>query len=254
MALFPDRLIMMSGHYQDRSEDESIARFLTSHGAELVEIPEKKLQRGQFIIRETDLPVGPISFISAAYRSRTGQRIPEHNDYPPEFSDLLHRRVWEGVFRDRKPPVFVKPRGNLKRFVGQILPDTRYLDNRCASDLLLSGSGRVGENIPVWFSEVIPDIHGEFRVFVADGEIYGIRPQPFQEHSPEIDEHRVSEIVSHLPTDFCAAVDLATGFGNQIVLVETNPPYAVGSYGLETEKYFQFLWSGWKYLCKQLRG
>jgi hypothetical protein len=236
-ALEPfERVLLEHG---DRDSDD-LHEFLAGLGYVVEGFREKAMVRGQFDMTALDLIVGGVPTVRAALR-RLGRDMPEPNDYPAQLTPFLRRRIWGSTIAGALAtlerghgPVFVKPRGRLKRFTGRV-----------ASDASGWPFASVSGHQAVWCSEVVEWL-SEHRVFVARGEILDIRPY-FGDTSVLPDDDVVGQSLEALsetaPAGF--ALDVGVLSDGSTAIVEMNDGFAIGRYGLSPRLYIEVLAARW---------
>lgn len=184
------------------------------------------------------------------------QVLPEYlapNTYPICFKPYYRRSVKQMSFQDCltvPKPFFVKPCGNDKEFDAMTVTadiDLEYLSSiiRDAQEL-------------VYVCNIVEFVN-EHRMFIAEGELFAI-----QESSEYILDKNIIErveppakfirtILRFNPYNYCV-IDVGLLNNGQWALVEVNPPFALSSYGLSMEKYYQYCASAWTSLTKHSRS
>src|SRR4051812_4401698 len=116
-------LLQERGNGRLEPEIQSIASSLARRGVPYEFFLEKRLHRNQLPLAPDVLVAGHIPVVSQALR-RLGVDVPILDDYPEPLRPWLRRRVWTSTVRgvilrlqsDAGEPIFVKPKGRLKRF------------------------------------------------------------------------------------------------------------------------------------------
>jgi hypothetical protein len=178
-----------------------------------------------------------------------GIEPPEPNDYPPCLRPYLRRRVWESTvaavqarLEDEREPVFVKPRGRVKRFTGAVFDS--YHD-------VWQFQG-VSRRQPVYCSEVVT-WRSEHRVYVVRGRIVGVRCYQ-GDAGVEPDLAVIEEAIALLEASGAAwagyGIDFGVLAGGATALVELNDGFGLGSYDLEPAAYTELLLARWEELMQ----
>lgn len=161
---------------------------------------------------------------------------PSSIDYPVSLAPWLGRRVGRttlGEARDLEGPLFVKSVG------GKVL-DGHLLENG------LRSAGYPDET-PVYVSEPVR-FRSEWRVFVAEGELLGVRPYKGSPYLPP-DERTVRAMLAaflasgEAPAAFGMDVGVVEGKGT--LLVEVNEGFSLGTYGLAPPLVARMLEARW---------
>lgn len=231
-----DRVLIEHG---DRDAG-GLPEFLATAGCEVMVFREKAMVRGQVEVSASDLVVGGLPAVRAALR-QLGHRLPEANDYPDELTPFLRRRIWRTTMAgvraslDRGTgPLFVKPRGRIKRFTGTVVRDAR--------DWPLT---TVSPSQPVWCSEVVEWL-SEHRVFIATGGVLDIRPYwGDASTSPDIDVigRCLYALRDRAPAGF--ALDVGVLTDGSTTVIEMNDGFSLGRYGLAPAPYVELLAARW---------
>lgn len=209
-------------------------------GFELVEVTDWE----HLSVEENNIFFGSISFVQKALL-QLGFKVPEHNDYPDSLSAFYGRKIYTATIDEiaNDPAswnVFVKPKGNLKKFTGRYVKSTY--------DLI--GCGDRESNVPVWVSEPV-NFMSEWRVFVRYNEILGVRPYKgdwrFQY------DYRIIEAAVKAYEDAPAgyAIDFGLTDKGELLVVEVNEGYAIGNYGLFYTDYAKLIAARWAEMTQQ---
>lgn len=171
------------------------------------------------------------------------KKIPPPLDYPEELQYMLGRPVWKthiGNVRIRLlgDCVFVKPVQH-KLFTGFVWdggPSSRR------SVVTLPSSTEV------WCSEIV-DFKSEYRVFVLEGEIIGVKNYK-GDWSMAPDRGRLLEAVAaYKSAPVAYSIDVGI-VGVKTLLVEVNDSYALGHYGLNSVLYAKMISARWEEMTK----
>ncbi len=194
-------------------------------------------------LTENDIVFGGVSIVRRAF-DRIGFSVPNIPSIPESLSAFAGRKIWQSTMGAARRmvesgrPVFVKPLPTqLKRFSGQPM--------RQFSDLL--STAHIPDDTDVECAEVVPFV-AEFRMFVLQGEIVGVRHyagNALRFPDPEV----IGEIVSSFsdaPASY--AVDVGVVEEGRTLLVEVNDSYATGAYGLAPALYAALIDQRWTQL------
>lgn len=232
------------GNGRMEAEMSDLYSELMARGFPVERFTEKRMQRRQLPLTKQTLVAGAIPVVLGALKQLEID-IPEPNDYPECLSPYLRRRIWTstvGTVQQRLEdamagPIFVKPKGRLKRFTGNVmadLSDLRYFE----------GASRT---LPVYCSEIV-SWQSEWRVFVVHKTIVGIRHYA-GDSSLRVDEGIVREAVDtweHTGNAHAAyAIDFGVLNDGSTALVELNDGFSIGSYGLNKSLYTDLTIARW---------
>lgn len=209
-------------------------------GFELLEVTDFE----QLTIKENNLFFGSIAFIQKAL-VKMGFEVPEHDDYPPSLSAFYGRKIYTAMIDEiaNNPEswdVFVKPKGQLKKFTGRHVKST--------FDLI--GCGDRENKVPVWVSEPVNFV-SEWRVFVRYNEILGVRPYKGDwrgQYDYKVIEAAV-KAYENAPAGY--AIDFGLTDKGELLVVEVNEGYAIGNYGLFYTDYAKLIAARWAEMTRQ---
>lgn len=184
---------------------------------------------------------GSVQSVRAALRY-LGVPEPKNVDIPNELMEFAGRKVWHStvgeVQRTAAAEVFVKPLDFQKDFSGHIVW------NGWSSILKY-----LPKNYRLLCQEVV-SLTEEFRCYVVEGKIVGIRP--VETSSPPLTprEHAlIGEMLKAYksqPAGFCLDVGRkVTGNFRQLVVIETNEGFSCGNYGIDHAKFAQMIKARW---------
>jgi hypothetical protein len=193
---------------------------------------------------------GYIGDVLAALRG-IGRPAPAALDYPAELQEFFvveHHLSTMGEVR-RGGRTFVKPVEH-KRFTGLIWDPADAAARRAVVT--------VSSDTPVWIAEELPPIVSEYRVFVLDGAIVGVKHYKGNWAEPPSRK----AVDGAVATSFAGApraysLDFAvcsTVFGPVTVLIEVNDAFALGCYGLESTSYAKIIAARWEELAAKEEG
>lgn len=205
---------------------------------------EKVLARRRLPLDKSCLVAGDVAVVILALK-QLGVPVPLPDDYPECLRIFLRRRVWETtldavrerVYRGDSQPFFIKPKDRLKRFTGKVVES--YSD--------LASLFNVSKQTPVLCSEVVK-WRSEYRVFVINGQIRGIRHYLGNPAVP-LNEDVVLSAIDTLENEGNAKAAYGIDFGvlenGETALVELNDGYSLGSYGLDRSVYADLILTRW---------
>lgn len=171
-----------------------------------------------------------------------GIEAPSYLGYPDSLKAYYGRKIHRNVMGSLplEYPFFVKPANGIKLFTGDVVENGRQLDilkNYCGDN--------INDKTEVFVSEVL-DIKSEFRCFVFEGKLMGIR-----HYQGECDRfpnpHTIKQMIRAYKDSPVAytldvgVVDTPIKNGTEIlhttVVVEVNDMWAIGSYGFDSKSY-----------------
>lgn len=181
-------------------------------------------------ITKDDMCVGSVQ-ATTRFFSIAGIKTPESITYPVELEQFLGRSIEKKSLSEIKSidlPLFIKPADEIKKFTGDVFSKESHLENLRIFD-------KCDNDTQVWTSEVL-EFETEYRVFVSNGVIYGMKHYK-GDFALMINMEKVKEMVlayKNCPSAYTLDVGLVNG---ETVLVEVNDMWAIGSYGLEGRDY-----------------
>lgn len=184
-------------------------------------------------LTKEDILVGYITDVHKAFK-QLGLEIPESIDYPEELSEYFGRKIEKIQFNDifkLEYPYFIKPT-KYKQFAGKVVREFKDLIGLVDTELYLT--------------KEILDIVSEWRVFIMDGEILGVKHykgDPFICAKKDKTEEIISKYKS-APNIY--SLDLGILSNGETIVVEVNDGYSSGNYGLSELQYAKFLSIGYK--------
>lgn len=205
-------------------------------------IPFESGQLYQLKNTKEDIVCAGIPFMHIIWKN-LGVPKPKQIDIPDELLPFAKRKIWIEPFndvRDRfltdKPePVFIKPMDIHKLFTGLVV----------SSSVDLMHIKDAAEGTRVMCSEVI-DIVAEYRCYInfrdqiIDARRYcgDFRPCP---------DYSVADTIIKAWKDkpIAYSVDLGITKSGETVLIEVNDSYALGNYGIPSDKYSKMLENRW---------
>jgi hypothetical protein len=195
-------------------------------------------------IKENYIFLGSISFIHQAL-GLLKIPIPQPFDYPDDLKDYFGRKIYTSTIShiSCNPElwnVFIKPRGELKRFTGRVVRGT--------ADLI--GTSSYESDTPIWVSEPVNFV-AEWRAFVRYGEVLGVRHYK-GDWRPGFDYKVIeSAIKAFRSSPRAYALDFGLTADGRLLVVEANEGYSIGSYGLFYVDYAKLLATRWCELTGQ---
>jgi hypothetical protein len=209
-------------------------------GFEIIEVENL----ASLTVEEDHVFFGSIQFVQGAL-AKLGHAVPEHNDYPASLAKYYGRKITESTINTiaNHPEswnVFVKPKGQLKKFTGRLVKTT--------GDLI--GCGERGTDVPVWVSEPVEFV-SEWRVFVRYNQIQGVKPYKGSWRGQY--DHKVIEAAvkdyENAPAGY--AIDFGLTRDGRLLVVEVNEGYAIGNYGLFYIDYAKLIAARWAEMTGQ---
>lgn len=198
-----------------------------------------------------EVPPSPWNIVVGSLRNtdRYFQKLgipPKNNLNIPEELLLYAGRKIEymsiGDFKkDTREPIFVKPNGRAKAFVGGVL------SNCSSKEWLFHG---VPDDEECLLSEVVEFV-SEYRGYVIRGELKGIKHYR-GDFKIFPDMKIVDEMVSTYkssPSGY--SLDVGVTDDGRTLLVECNDGFSLGNYGLEHSLYTSLLTTRWLELMKE---
>lgn len=141
-----------------------------------------------------------------------------------------------------KFPIFVKPNGRSKEFIGGVVEKQSTIDN-CFHD--------VDDSRPVLVSEVVNFV-SEYRGYVIDGELRGIK-----HYSGDFRVFPDMKIIDQAIKDYTLqpvgySIDFGITDDGRTLLIECNDGWSLGNYGLNDVTYSTLLARRWIEMTKNL--
>jgi len=171
---------------------------------------------------------------------KLGVDYPEFDCYPKVLNPYYGRTIRvstvgeERLKFDKNPiPVFVKP-VKPKQFIGNVW----------SSILNLIPLANIPDETPCYVCEPI-DIVSEFRVYVLDGEILGVKHY-YGDWSVVPDKAFIKEVVkNYKPCPIAYGVDIGVTKDGASFVIEANDGCNLGNYGLDYIHFGEMLVSRW---------
>lgn len=194
---------------------------------------------------ENSLVVGGIPQVLIALR-QLGIEPPALPSIPEALLSYAKRRVWTSTLGEVRSNfmegqrVFIKPLpADRKLFTGQVISSFRDLIETASLPL----------DYPVLCSEPI-DFRAEYRAFVMDGEIIGLRY--YTGDFRLFPDYNViaSAVVDYPSAPAAYSIDFGVSGDGTTILVEINDAYALGCYGLSPSLYSALIERRWQELLQ----
>ena len=232
-------------------EGDALVSVFAAQGIPTERFTPKKIRRRWLDITKETLVAGSVTSVRSALKQISPDLVPTPNDYPKSLRSFLHRRIWRTtlgeVIRSSESAEFVggfvKPSGVDKRFTGrriQSLSDLQFLRSFSLST-------------EIYQSEIVEWVQ-EWRCFVLDGEILGVRQYRGVGNQAPTDLSR-EMIAAFMASDEgkrAFALDVGELTCGQWALVEVNDAYALGRYSLEATSYTELIVAAWRELVGSL--
>lgn len=202
---------------------------------------------GRTPITTNSLVAGSVGFVHHAL-TLLNITIPAPLGYPDTLRPWLHRNIERTTVADARERagahrIFVKPAAALKQF------RAGTTDNLDVAEALRT----LPDNTAVFVSTPVHML-AEWRIFVCNGETLGVSqylPDTDMCVWPEPTANELEPIVdaATAAVDRVAfTVDVARTDTGALTVVELNDGYALGSYDLPADTYFELLWTRWRQL------
>ena len=212
---------------------------------------QKRLDRNQLTLDKNTLVVGEIPIVLKALK-KIGITNINHNTYPTCLHYLLKRKIWTSTIKDiiqninsnAFEGIFVKPKDIFKKFTGFIVySSSDFYKFQDASHKTL-----------LYCSEIV-QWKSEYRIYVTDGKIVGIRNYAGDENV-KLNMNEVYQAINVLEKSDERTAGYGIDFGvlsnGETALIEWNDGFSLGSYDLEKEKYTDLLIARWLELMHQI--
>ena len=231
-------------------EEEALARYFGEGNYKT--FYRKQIVQNKLKITKDDFIAGDIPAMYAAMR-QLGIDY-SYTDYPESLRKYLLRNVWPStmkVIRNEiyetgclNKPIFIKPRGKLKRFTGFV----------CESIDDISQNARgAGNNVNIWCSDII-HFTSEFRCPIVNGKLRGCyHYQNFNTYDYIKYRERLFETVQQMADEnkeghsaYC--LDVGVTNKGDIALIEMTDGFSFGMYGMSDELLAEILITRWNEL------
>jgi hypothetical protein len=204
---------------------------------------EKNLFRGRVPLSTGTLVGGTVPVVHMALR-QLGLTPPWPLDYPDCLRRFFRRCVWPSTWREvcGRAPLFVKPRGRVKKFTG-FVTGTPTL-------------ARIRPDDEIWCSDVV-DFKSEWRAFVLLGRVLDVRHYWGDEATPVdrgvVEDAAYAYFAAGGPVAFLLDFGVLRG-GSITALIEANDAYACGAYGVKPSVYAVVLAVRWVEIAQGLKA
>jgi hypothetical protein len=173
--------------------------------------------------------------------------------YEKCFEPLYKRNIECMTIKDchkLKLPFFIKPAKNDKSFDAMIIK---------TSDDLKYAKSYLNDERQIYVSDVLT-LKNEYRLFIGNNQLYGIaNASEYVASFLSIDFDYLKYFNTLPPDDFIdqvlklnkigfCVVDVAMTSDQTWVVVEVNPPFAISSYDLPIDKYFEYCCASWSHI------
>ena len=231
-------------------EEEALARYFGEGNYKT--FYRKQIVQNKLKITKDDFIAGDIPAMYAAMR-QLGIDY-SYTDYPESLRKYLLRNVWPSTMKAIRneiyetgclnKPIFIKPRGKLKRFTGFV----------CESIDDISQNARgAGNNVNIWCSDII-HFTSEFRCPIVNGKLRGCyHYRNFNTYDYIKYRERLFETVQQMADEnkegnsaYCLDVGI-TNKGD-IALIEMTDGFSFGMYGMSDELLAEILITRWNEL------
>lgn len=234
-------------------EEEALARYFGEGNYKT--FYRKQIVQNKLKITKDDFIAGDIPAMYAAMR-QLGIDY-SYTDYPESLRKYLLRNVWPSTMKSIRneiyetgylnKPIFIKPRGKLKRFTGFV----------CESiDDISQNAKGAGNNVDIWGSDII-HFTSEFRCPIVNGKLRGCYHYlNFNAYDYIKYRERLFEMVQQMADEnkegnsaYCLDVGI-TNKGD-IALIEMTDGFSFGKYGMGDELLAEILITRWNELKEQ---
>jgi len=162
-----------------------------------------------------------------------GVTTPKYLGYPSSLKKFIGRNITETTIAEIKNqyPFFVKPKNEVKLFTGSLVESDKQFD-------ILKKYMGAYDSLEVFLSDPI-NIESEYRCFVHKGKLKGI--QYYLGDYRIYPDYKVIEemINSYDNSPIAYTLDVAVTDEGQVVLIEVNDMWAIGSYGFDSKEYVE---------------
>jgi hypothetical protein len=230
------------------SENGRLGRRLTARGVRVEWCSHGTLRSGhRYPLTREVLVAGSVQFVHTALRALEVP-VPAPLGFPVPLAPWFGRSIVRCTVSDAvdlfdERVLFVKPADELKAFTGGLSDDPEVRD----------GLRRLGPARSVWVADPVTFV-AEWRCFVVGGQVVAVA-----QYVPDIDVVLPAPPDRALLDELCAAAFEATGLAGfsvdvgrtddgRVLLVELNDGYALGSYDIDDDIYFDVLWARWRQL------
>ncbi len=155
-----------------------------------------------------------------------------------KIKDLRLKRDKLKTFDNNKNDI-VKQIFNLDEEILKLNSDYIYIKSNMNRDIYISN---------------LVEFKNEFRLFIYDKTKYHLIETSEWLIIPQLQNYKnndptnfIDEIIKINPYEYCI-IDIGQIDNDQWTIVEVNPPYALTSYGLDIEKYYEYCKKAWLYM------
>ncbi|MFZ4930411.1 ATP-grasp domain-containing protein [Chryseobacterium sp. Mn2064] len=237
------------GNRKLEPEHQDVIDILESRNIPFELFTDKKITRNQISVDNNTLIVGN-HFVFSSIFKKYKIEVPS-NCYPKSLQKYLHRNIRENTIRELAltlnedfPPIFVKPRSRTKLFTGFTI----------ASSLDAYRLMEFPKNTELYIAPIV-DWKSEYRVFVNNSKIVGIKKYSGEEHyslNMNVVEKAIHDLENSDEKTQGYGIDFGILSTGETALVEWNDGYALGSYGLDKGIYTDLLLTRWAEILNQL--
>lgn len=240
----PDKFLFEGGILP---ENQRLGYHLRAHGISIDWTTRNGLRSGRHQLTPATLVAGSVQYVHTALEM-LGVDIPAPLGFPETLTPWLHRNIEHttaaaAIERASGQLIFAKPADQLKAFTGGLTNDIEVID----------ALRTLEPERHVYISDVV-EMLAEWRCFVIDGQLRAV-----EQYAPDIDvclwpkptPEELEPLIdaAHNATGYASmSVDVARGPGGELIVVELNDGYALGSYGIDNDTYYDLLWSRWQQL------
>ncbi len=226
-------------------EKDSITKEFLSHNIYEAWIGFKDLKYNCQPFYKQDLNSLPLSkdtivcgSINTVYKAFDiiGCKKPLQNSIPEELFKFTNRKIWKstlGKVREDDTICFIKPLKDHKLFTGHVRGHMYYLME----------TSSLPNNTEILCSEIV-DFETEWRGFVLNKKLIGLK-----NYKGDFSKIPDTKIINQAISEFTQApiaysIDVAL-YNDQTVLVEVNDVFALGYYGLSSDRYVAMIEARW---------
>lgn len=203
---------------------------------------------GSLPLRPDTLVAGGLRVVESAMQ-QIGISVPPADNVPNCLAKYRGRDIWRSTWgqlreqhdgKDPKKPLFVKPLHSNKGFPSIALYNADDFESMA----------HLPDTHEVLVAEYVL-FESEWRCFVCNGvvlEISHYLGEPFRYPDAKVMQNAIRDFGSEAPAGY--AIDFGVLVDGSTVLVEVNPGYSLGSYGLNAVEYSELLEARWIELAK----
>lgn len=203
----------------------------------------KQLDDGSLSLSRETLVAGGLRTVEAAM-AKIGMQVPDANNLPEQLQSYRGRETWASTWGELRrkysetgppQPLFVKPLNRNKGF-----PSIALFN---ADDFV--SLSQLSDSDEVLVAEYVL-FESEWRCFVCRGQVIEISHYQgglFTYPDATVIRNAIADFGSDAPAGY--AIDFGVLDSGKTVLVEVNPGYSLGSYGLNAVEYSELLEARW---------